>query len=342
MPYSSDFPLSSLLGNLTKYIPTWMKMHKDPESIGAQFLNVFALEFEDIERYLQYIDSLYISTIDTSIPDITYKSTYIDAPSDVTAFIDDTEYALTLVGTLQDFFNMDHVYILDIEKKILYTKIKYDYFYLDGVETKQHVNYIWNYFDEFGLLVDTPRLPEERNAEYKERLLAVFRCPANSTDIGIVNGIARHLGLIKSAEWPDDSVPFSATIYCAKIGHIWVDWKLVDDTVCTIDRGVVTINPLSESGSGSPRTVQYIDFLLVNELWDEGLKRVLYNSDGTATSKLVHIANKINRKVPVFWNDFIWDKSYWDVIDEKVSGVGCVPSIWDADIEAWRGREVLI
>ena len=54
---------------------------------------------------------------------------------------------------------------------------------------------IWNCFDEFGLLLGLPRIPGERNYEYKQRLLDVYINPANATYIGLKNGISRELGL---------------------------------------------------------------------------------------------------------------------------------------------------
>ena len=58
---------------------------------------------------------------------------------------------------------------------------------------------IWNCFDEFGLLLSLPRIPGERNREYKARLLDVYTNPANSTYTGLRNGIARELGILPSA-----------------------------------------------------------------------------------------------------------------------------------------------
>jgi hypothetical protein len=54
---------------------------------------------------------------------------------------------------------------------------------------------IWNSFDEFGLLLGLPRIPAETNAEYKTRLLDVYKNPANSTYQGLMNGISRELGI---------------------------------------------------------------------------------------------------------------------------------------------------
>lgn len=54
---------------------------------------------------------------------------------------------------------------------------------------------IWNCFDEFGLLLGLPRIPGEKNKNYKTRLLDVYTNPANSTYQGLLNGISRELGL---------------------------------------------------------------------------------------------------------------------------------------------------
>lgn len=57
---------------------------------------------------------------------------------------------------------------------------------------------VWNSFDEFGLLLALPRILGEENEPYKARLLDVYANPANSTYVGLRNGIARELGLTPS------------------------------------------------------------------------------------------------------------------------------------------------
>lgn len=54
---------------------------------------------------------------------------------------------------------------------------------------------VFNEFDQLGLLLGLKRLPEERNPEYKQRLLIVFTQRANATYAGLINGITRSLGL---------------------------------------------------------------------------------------------------------------------------------------------------
>lgn len=54
---------------------------------------------------------------------------------------------------------------------------------------------IVNAFDHFGMLLGLPRIPNERNAEYRKRLLTVFSQRAGAHSQGLINGITRELGL---------------------------------------------------------------------------------------------------------------------------------------------------
>lgn len=54
---------------------------------------------------------------------------------------------------------------------------------------------VYNQFDDFGLLIGLNRLPTESSVSFKQRLLDVFVHKANSTYIGMMNGITRELGL---------------------------------------------------------------------------------------------------------------------------------------------------
>lgn len=54
---------------------------------------------------------------------------------------------------------------------------------------------VYNEFDKQGVLLNLPRLYEEKNSEYKQRLYDVMVNRANSTYQGMINGITRELGL---------------------------------------------------------------------------------------------------------------------------------------------------
>jgi len=63
------------------------------------------------------------------------------------------------------------------------------------VFSPQEQHFVWGALDEFGMLLNTERLPGEDNWSYRRRLLDVFEHPANATKQGIINGISRELGL---------------------------------------------------------------------------------------------------------------------------------------------------
>lgn len=54
---------------------------------------------------------------------------------------------------------------------------------------------VFNQFDQFGLLIGLPRFNGEKIEQYKKRLYDVYTNRANSTYLGLVNGITRELGL---------------------------------------------------------------------------------------------------------------------------------------------------
>ena len=67
--------------------------------------------------------------------------------------------------------------------------------------------------DEYGLLLDTPRILGENNADYKKRLLEVFSLRAGSAYNPLLNGILRDFGLSKykafTIDWAGSSSNYS-------------------------------------------------------------------------------------------------------------------------------------
>lgn len=197
---------------MISYLPSWMKIRKDETSIGAQFLDCFGFELQEINDYLnELLSDQYIGTADTGQPDIIYKHSlaallnldeYIDIVKGQ-ASDDKVEYVIAIKDNLRDFYKApedSNVGLIDRDKKILYTRRKYDYIIFDGtkhwsLDEESYIHHVWNAFDEFGLLVDCPRLFNEKNAAYKERILDVFRKPANASKPGLINSISRNLGL---------------------------------------------------------------------------------------------------------------------------------------------------
>lgn len=87
-------------------------------------------------------------------------------------------------------------------------------FYVDGNNTFTGVpnkKPFPNTYDYLGQLVGLPRLPNEKNPSYRDRILDVKVNPAGPTYNGLVNGIYRELGLSKFDAFSVSPVYASAT-----------------------------------------------------------------------------------------------------------------------------------
>ena len=86
-------------------------------------------------------------------------------------------------------------FMVDPENRYILLRENYSEVTVDGVSATPVVQNIWNHFDEFGLILDTPRNDGEKNYDYRQRLLDVFKFRSNSTYQGIINSVSRDLDL---------------------------------------------------------------------------------------------------------------------------------------------------
>ena len=100
------------------------------------------------------------------------------------------------------------------------------------------VHQVFNELDRFGLLLGLPRLEEERNDAYKQRLLDVMVNRAGSTYRGLINGITRELGLkiqelfILRPVFNTDDTPLGtnpAVVFQETKCKVYSDYTLGDD-----------------------------------------------------------------------------------------------------------------
>lgn len=346
--YLNDFAYSEFTRQMASLFPSWMAVRKDQESVGQQFLNHFGLEYEELQDILDwFLENGYISTANVGQVDWVYKG---DLPAGITqnhtVTVSDGTNEIPVLPTLERFYatNRDAV-ILDYDEGLLYSRFQYasltitaslevDY---EGVSRTEVItgtvslrpHHVWNTFDEFGLLLDTPRLYLETNADYRERLLDVFRYPANATRLGLYNSIARQLGLISRTVWENDAVSF--TIYAP---YLVPESVLVDgQPVEAIDNGDGTYSIMPQN-TGRPRQVSYISGFTLHALHmnDPYLQGVLYEEDGHPTPYFYELAERLHQKAPVLWGDFRWDEGFWDITDREMSGYAFLPTILDKGV----------
>lgn len=362
---------SKITSEIQKGFPRWTKIRKDPNSNGAQFLNIYGLQFEDIEFYLQYaLDNYYIGTADTKQIDVVYKSSI---PSSITSeerfIVSGGGLKLNEMKSLKEFFEgidtrflerkevyYPNPYYVDWERRVIYFKKPYyisDVFPEGKVEMKlineagdtifkhdlpQMIHHIWNFFDEFGLLLDTPRLYGEKNYEYKERLLDVFRHPANATKKGIEFLMGRELKLWKEVKWYDGGVDLIIRHTNVVVNSIEVDGIPYPISAISFDySGRIVLNG-SDSYDGQLRKVRFISGLQIHNFHnrkDLAFQRDLYSVDSVATPMLKYYVDVITNQVPVMWDRFVWNESFWDIADQEMSGYGYIPGFKDARFLNW-------
>lgn len=281
-------------------LPQWMKMAKDPESRGAQFLNVFGMEFEDVEGYLdRLLNNQFIETADVGQIDITYKVPMalpvvinIEEAGEVKVYTETEEYVVPVVPTLRHFYLKEpNRAILDKAEGYVYIRLSNAILdehgvlnpiqYIDVHGTRHYeysLHHVWNPFDEFGLLLGIERLFGERNFEFKERILDVFRKPGNSTREGLENAVSRELGL----------EPEAVSI------HEFADYAFRDSL-------------LDETGRPNRQFAEYVQ--------------------------------RINDVFGFTWDNMSWGEAYWRSIEESEIGLDYLPHIWDPSMDGWQMTE---
>lgn len=288
--------------NMQAMLPQWMKMAKDPNSVGAQFLNVFGMEFEDIRAYLDSVlNNQYIDTADIGQIDITYKVPLalpivldMEWLDEVSATKEEEQHFFRIVSTLRDFYANDdeNKVILDREAGLVYIRPSeslmegelllkpFDTVTVNGtIHYGYSLHHIWNAFDEFGLILGVERLFGERNETFKQRILDVFRKPGNSTKQGLTNALSRELGIEESE-------------------------------------------------------------VSVNEFANKAFRGSLLNEeDGSPTAKLLGYVSRINKVFGFTWDNMTWGEAYWRSIEESQMGLEYLPHTWDATTAGWRNAD---
>lgn len=294
-------PLNPITKQLQALLPQWMKMAKDPESVGAQFLDVFGIEFSRVEYYLERtLNDQFIGTANVGQIDVMHKVP-ITLPvvadmrpfREVFMYVGNTSYPVLMLDSLYEFYSQDeyeNCAIVDREEGYLYVRISKfltdqnlekpcDYFLIDGTMHETILPHqVWNAFDEFGLLLGLHRLYLERNQSFKDRILDVFKNPGNSSKGGLTNAISRDLGLDKDA-------------------------------------------------------------VSVNEFHDKAFQGTLFDEHGRPTKQMREYVHTMNSLLGATWDNMAWGEAYWRSLEEKNLGFQYLPHVWNPSLEGWKEED---
>lgn len=347
-------------------LPHWFEMRQDINSVGARFLNVAGLAFDELSLALSEAeDALYLSQTPIDGLDVLYKiliPIHLDAKQISSVF--SHYHTLTRITSIEAFKEVPtdgltnslqphHPYFLDEEKNILYVRHPYDVAedclygrisYTINEEVYQQdlmLHHVWNFLDEFGLLLCCPRLTEETNARYKERLLDVFKHPAGANKMGLLNGIGRELALRQRLTWSRPSEPYIIQEAMVVLNTLEINDRPVTEQEYTFNAlGQIELHPRPDLTS--PATISYLHGIEMHQLGnkqDLKLQQELLNLDNTASDLLKYYVERIHLEAPINWNHFRWDESYWDTANPEVTGTAFIPNLQDARIEGFKAYQ---
>lgn len=272
-------PMFDKTRNLLDKFPEWMAIreidnqdHATPElatpiSLGGKFLNALSGEWlDDLSFQLTYTDlQRYIDTADTSQVAWIYQSSNVD--EFIFSVVGDT---VTLANTtnLSEFYKLtdeEDGYWWDEARRIVYTNKEYTELLINGTVYVQAPQRIWNWFDEFGLVVDLKRLWLEDNDTFKKRILDVYR---NAPGVGVEafkKALRRELNLWRYEGATPDSDFLGATPELLDISDIEIHEDYVEYDGMPKAKFIELVHDLAER---FPVTWGY--FVWNQAIWDVG------------------------------------------------------------------------
>lgn len=364
--FTNTYWYSTITQKLADEYPQWTRIRKYKESIGQQFLNFYGMNFEEVESWLNWIDDQkHLTKTDVHVLDWVYVYPLIEVKqNDIIQLFyqkDSQTHIIPIIEDIKGFFNNDTNQggMIDYEERRFYSKSKIDE--IRGIVRNENgikefksnpiPYHIWNTFDEFGLLLNVKRLHLENNKDFKERLLDVFRYPANSSNTGIGHGIARELNLIKRTNekellWENDQKSLlihNRSGLPIDIESLRVDYQpLNDEQYEVLDNKHILIHPLRKYQKHIISFIYGLDKHELHNKNDIKLQKMMFQENGQATGKLIDWVSYINTVAPIMWNRFKWDEGYWDTVSKELSGLGYIPNMWDSDISIWKDYKFLV
>lgn len=362
----ADLTFAKHTNAILNALPYWFKIRKDSkDSIGARFLNICGLELDDMRYVLDYAyKQCYISSCDIDQVDFCYKA-IVPMPLILKevkgVYANNT--SLREAKTLKEFFGIDinvlkdknlysfESYYADVKRNIIYVRQKFN---VDAINDNGKItlsfkdkdytiplipHHVWNFFDEIGALVSCPRIFEEPNVEYKERILDVFRNKAGANLQGLINGIGRELALRVYVHWTNPSQDLELQDTMIVLNSIKLDGEFIPlKDIFLSSAGTVVIKKLNKIKHHHKYVVSYVHGLEMHQLFnkeDIKLYNELFTVEGKPKSKLLEYINILNSESPIFWNDFHWNEHYWNQNEKDVSGLGVIPHLYDGSINGF-------
>jgi hypothetical protein len=214
--------------NMLQMLPAWMRARVDSDNSNtAQFINILGQQIQNIDNLVVDIkNNIYLNRTPESFFSLsTIPQWYDDDYTGIALGTIDLLYKIYIrdnhfVDTVVEFNNESDpntVYGDGVQLTRAYTIFEFyqigldKYYYSDDTVyfkrnfsqitinnqpyTSLTEHMVWGPYDEIGLLLGCARLKNERNPEYKARLLDVCKNKGNASKDGLKNYISRSLGI---------------------------------------------------------------------------------------------------------------------------------------------------
>ncbi len=206
-------------GNAALKFPRWMKV-REKESNFQKFLNHGI--FQEIENlrsiYFQVIKNYFLDMANEKMRHVSFKTILDDFKyRDENITINNTgrfvakykgKYIPITFDERKFYVSEKEFCYVNLRNRSIYFTQPYDLQYLKLIDketgkeyysTNKKLQYhkIWNVFDEHALFFNLERNLKEDNESLRERILDFGKNPGNSTREGLLNHIARELGISK-------------------------------------------------------------------------------------------------------------------------------------------------
>lgn len=357
------------LGKFTERIreklPLWFSMkHEREESQGLKFLNVFGLQLDDIYNVMRYgFEQSRINSIDSEFSDVLYRA-ILPTNFNIESIkeIKGDNIVLNKIDDIYSFLNMkerygtnyssqyyDDGYYIDIENNIIYFNKGY------GIKNLLHgevsitygnttstiettIHHVWNFFDDLGALVGCIRLIGEKNEQFKDRILNVFKYPQNSTKAGIINALSNEIGFRETVIWTDPRVDYTIDRSMTLVDTIYINGiKLKNNEYKVVNEKVVINKNEKLEPNAEISYVSGIHIFALNDYDDVVLSNEIFNADGTATGKLRKYVEKSATTSSILWNYFKYDETMWSKNDDEFTNdyFGFIASNMDSNIKGF-------
>ena len=339
--------------DLLEQLPSYFMARYDYQSTMGRFLTSFGQRLDSLEKALgDFRNSFSLDNMDLSQPWLVYKGLLpyesfnckfkVKLPEDILMnkvdFLEDFLRVKVPGGYLTEELHFPYPYWVDQETHAIYTRQPVKKITLliytnerdtestnerdmESTSATEHEvtmypHQIWTDFDEYGFLLNLPRLEGEDNVKYKHRLMDAERYMGESNKTALTFFLHRSLGLVFYQKWNDPSnspIRFQNTPIVPE--SVRVNSNLASHLVEQDDDGYFMA---PDSSLPENSIVSYYAGVQIKDIQDFSIPEIM------------KIRDKVHHESPLTWDERKLGFGYWPH-ENTIKGLGYIPVHYDME-----------